>query len=134
MGQPRGEPTPLDPNQGGKLCFKCGFPNRSNDDRCMYCKTDLRGEDGFCAWIKQTYYVLLWHRELRQENIGIKKGRSDFFSLKSLGYFVFGVVLSGAGFFLFIEAVDRSSFPNAIISVLLLLYGFFTVKTLMTRN
>ena len=100
----------------------------------MYCKANLREEGGFFTWIKQTYYVLLWRREFRQKKIGRKKNHSEFLPLKSLGYFVIGMVLIGVGLFLFIEAVDNSSFSNAIISVLLLLYGSFAIKALLKRD
>tara|TARA_Y100001960_G_C14626145_1_gene803294 strand:- start:223 stop:630 length:408 start_codon:yes stop_codon:yes gene_type:complete len=134
MEQNQREPTPLNPNQKGKLCFKCGFPNRSTDLRCVYCEVSLEEPSGIFSMFQQTYYVLRWRLELKQKREGIKKNRALFYPVKFLGYFILGIVLSGTGLYLMIEAVNSNSFSRAIISVLLLLYGLFTLKGLIFRQ
>ena len=134
MENPQKEPTPLNQTQDSKLCLNCGFPNRLNDVRCLYCDTSLIDDGGLISWLRQTYYVLRWRWDLKQKRERVKHPKSFSPPLKSLGYLVLGAILSGAGLFLFIEAINRSSFSNAIISVLLLLYGFFTLKALINQR
>ena len=131
MEEPKKEPTPLNQNQDSKLCLSCGFPNFPNDVRCMYCNTSLVDDGRLISWLRQTYHVLRWRWDLKQKRGAVNRQSRTFSSLKAVGYFVLGAILSGVGLFLFIAAVNQSSFSNAIISVLLLLYGFFTLKSLL---
>lgn len=130
MRDPKKEQTQLNQSQNNKICLNCGFPNRPVDVRCMYCQTSLVDEDGLISWLKQTYYILRWRWDLKLKREDNRRHGQTFFSLKSLGYFVLGMILSGTGLFMFVEAINRNSFSNAIISILLLIYGFFTLKAL----
>ena len=133
MEEPQKEPTSLNQNQDSKLCLSCGFPNLANDVRCMYCKTNLVNDGSLISWFRQTYYILRWRWDLKQKRKGFSR-QSQTFSLKGTGYFILGATLSGVGLSLFIEAVERNSFSKAIISFLLLLYGFFTLKALIDQR
>ena len=130
MEDPSKEPIPLNQRQDFTLCLNCGFPNHNSASRCTYCNTSLNKSAGIIPWIRQTYLILKWRWELR------KKRPNDENSIlvfsKKLGFLILGIGLSGFGCYLFADSLSRSSFSTAIISILLLLYGFFTLKNLFS--
>ena len=117
-----------------KLCLNCGFPNRESDKKCMYCKTSIIEETDLISWLQQTFYILRWRRELKQNHTGVanETTRSLVF-LKFLVFLIVGVVLSGSGFYFFQRAVTESSFSTALIAFLLIFYGVLTLKSSFTR-
>lgn len=133
MEKPRKEPILLNERHNYKLCLNCGFPNRNSDANCMYCSTSLLEDKGLIAWMKKTYYVLRWRQQLkqRQEKHGVAS--KDSF-LKGIGFFFLGALLSGVGAYLMSMAMAERSFSNAIIALLFLFYGFFTIKTLLFKK
>ncbi|PIQ97511.1 MAG: hypothetical protein COV67_03870 [Nitrospinae bacterium CG11_big_fil_rev_8_21_14_0_20_56_8] len=134
MNKPEKEPTLLNRNQDVKLCLNCGFPNRSADTTCMYCKTSLVEDSGLVAWARHTFYVLKWRWQLNQRREASGRPGSGLPVLKGLGYFLVGVGFSGAGIYLFTGAIDENSFTNFVIALLLFLYGGFILKTLLTAT
>ena len=131
MDAPKKEPALIRNKPEVKLCLNCGFPNRESDKSCMYCKTSMLEEPGLIPWIRQTYYILRWRRQLKQrrENVGGTSG-SNLPPLNLLGYFIIGAILCGAGLYLFASAIAENSFSSGLIAVLLLFYGIFTLKSL----
>lgn len=136
MDEPKNEPLPLNQRQDFKVCLNCGFPNRNSDRHCMYCNTSLELDSGLFSWLRQTYYVLRWRWELKKkgEAVPSEKGRGLAFSFKVLAFLFLGAALSGVGIYLFIYSIEKSSFFNCILSILFLLYGFYTLKTLFARR
>ena len=135
MDKPKKEPALLRHELETKLCLNCGFPNRESDKRCMYCKNSMLEETGLVSWVQQTYYILRWRWQLKQrrEKIGSTSG-SNLPPLNLLGYFIIGVMLCGAGLYLFASAVTENSFSSGLIAVLLLFYGIFTFKSLFIEK
>ena len=135
MEKPKKEPALLRHKLETKLCLNCGFPNRESDKSCMYCKTSMLEEPGLIPWIRQTYYILRWRRQLKQrrENVGGTSG-SNLPPLNLLGYFIIGAILCGAGLYLFASAIAENSFSSGLIAVLLLFYGIFTLKSLFVKT
>ena len=129
MDDPKKEPTPLNERQDFKLCLNCGFPNRPKDTQCMYCHTSIKDDGGVFSWLQQMYYVLKWRWDLKQKRNPLGQG-PNYSLIKSIGFFILGAVLSGSGVILFVDSVSRNTFSNAIIAILLLLYGVYTLKTL----
>jgi ribosomal protein L40E len=132
MDQPEKESILVHKDVNHSLCVKCGFPNRPTDKNCQYCHTSIAQEPGLGAWLKQTFYVLRWRWQLNQKRDNLNKTSKSVF-LKSLGYFLIGVVLSGIGIYIFTLSVAQNSFTNGLIAILFLLYGGFTLKTLFTK-
>ena len=120
-------------DKDSKLCLNCGFPNRLTDTHCMYCQTSLVEDGGFFAWIRQTYYILIWRWQLKQKRNDIEK-TSNITLLKASGYFLLGAFLSIIGVYIFIQAVGSHSFSKGLIAALFLCYGVFTLKTLFTQK
>ena len=135
MDKPKKDQALLRHRLETKLCLKCGFPNRESDKRCMYCKTSMLEESGLISWIRQTYYILRWHRQLKQKwkKVNTTSG-SNLLSLNLLGYFGIGTALVGAGLYLFVGAITENSFSSGLIAVLLLFYGVFTLKSLFVKT
>jgi len=132
MDKPKKE-TVVKPDSDSKLCLNCGFPNRNSDSHCMYCQQSLVEDSGFFSWLRQTYYVIRWRWQLKQKREGVSKpSRLSF--LRAVGYFVFGVVLSGVGIYVFTTAIDTTSFSKGLIAILFLLYGGFIFKSLFNKN
>ena len=134
MSDHKKEPMILNVNQDTKLCLNCGFPNRNSDTRCMYCRTSLAEDGGLINWIRQTYFVLKWRWQLKQKRDGIEKSVAKTPFYRTAGYFFLGLVLSGIGFFVFTGAVGQNSFSSVLIALLLIGYGFFTLKTLISNK
>ena len=132
MDQPEKESTLIRKDENHCLCLNCGFPNRSTDKNCQYCRTSIAQESGLGSWIRQTFYILRWRWQLNQKRDNLNKTSKSVF-LKSLGYFLIGVVLSGLGIYIFTLSVAQNSFTNGLIAILFLLYGGFTLKTLFTK-
>lgn len=130
MDKPKKEPIVLHHNSDAKLCLNCGFPNRSTDSQCMYCKTGFVEDEGLLSWVRNTFYILKWRWQLKKRKDTLKT--ASVFS--SLGYFVLGVLLSGAGLYLFTSAVTENSFSSGIIAVFFLFYGMFTLKALYSKK
>lgn len=134
MDKPQKEPTPLNQRQDLKVCLSCGYPNRTTDSRCMYCSASLKEGGSLLSWFRHTYYVLRWRWELKQKRENLAKASRPALSLKTAGFFILGALLGFAGMYLFIDAIAEKSFSDGIIALLLLLYGFFTLKTLIVRR
>ena len=132
MDKPKKE-TLLNQNPDSKICLNCGFPNRTTDSNCMYCRTSLIADSGLISWCRQTYYILRWRWQLkrRRHMLDLAPQRSIF---KSVGYFSLGALLSGAGVYLFTTAVSENSFTSGMIAILFLFYGFFTIKALLSKK
>lgn len=125
--------TLLNQKTDGNICLNCGFPNRVADLHCMYCRSSLAKDSGLLNWFRQTYYVLRWRWELKQKREKVNwPARPSFF--KGIGFFLLGAVLSGAGVFLFVEAIGRNSFSKGLIAILFLFYGVFTLKGVFTKQ
>ena len=134
MNEPKKEPIALSGNQDTKLCLNCGFPNRNTDSQCMYCRTNLKEDGGLINWMRQTYYVLRWRWQLKQKRQGIETPESKTPFYRTAGYFFLGLVLSGAGVFVFTSAVGQNSFSSGLIALFLIGYGVFTLKTLIQNK
>ena len=132
MEKPKKESLLVHDSKNYGLCLNCGFPIRSTDKNCQYCRAGIVQEPGLLSWIRQTYYVLRWRWQLNQKRDNLDRTPSSFF-LKALGYFMIGAALSGAGIYIFTLSVAQNSFTNGLIAVLFLLYGAFTLKTLFTK-
>ena len=135
MDRPKKEPPLSHQRSEPKLCLNCGFPNRESDKRCMYCNTSVLEGQGLFSWVRQTYYILRWRRQLKQRRgkVDVTFG-SNLPPLNLLGYFVVGAILCGAGLYLFASAVAGNSFSSGLIAVLLLFYGIFTLKSLFIEK
>ena len=131
MDKPKKEPTLLKPNQDSKLCLNCGFPNRNTDAQCMYCQTSLVEDGGLFNWLRQTYYVLRWRWQLKQKRDTLESNPPLY---RSFGFFVVGVILSGMGIFVFTSAISQNSFSSGLIALVLVGYGFVTLKTLFSNK
>lgn len=133
MDKPKKEPIALRHKQEHKLCLNCGFPNRPSDTRCMYCNASIAEDKGLISWLRHTYYVLRWRWQLKykRENLD-HRPRKKVFSF--VGYFMIGLVLTLAGAYFFITSLADSSFSSGLIAALLLLYGFFTFKSLFSQK
>ena len=133
MAKPKKEPIVLRHQQEQKLCLNCGFPNRPSDTRCMYCNANVAEDKGLMAWFRHTYYVLRWRWQLKH-----KREKLDHQPRKKIfrfaGYFLIGLVLTLAGAYFFITSLTDNSFTSGLIAVLLLLYGFFTFKSLFSQK
>ncbi len=135
MGKPKKEPISLNPqNQQHRLCLNCGFPNRQSDTTCMYCHTSLAEETGLIPWLRQTWYILRWRWQLKQKRQSLHNEKPEMGLMRHLGFFVLGVLLSAVGIYFFTHALTQSSFSNALIAVLFLLYGVLTLKGLFSKK
>ncbi|OGW14823.1 MAG: hypothetical protein A3K09_02490 [Nitrospinae bacterium RIFCSPLOWO2_12_FULL_47_7] len=133
MDKPRKEPILLNERQNYKLCLNCGFPNRNGDSKCMYCNTSVVEDKGLVSWLSQTYYILRWRWQLKQKRNNLRFS-SHISLLKGVGFFFFGALLSGVGAYLLSMAVTEGSFSNGLVALIFLLYGFFTIKTLLFKK
>ena len=131
MDDSRKEPVAINEKQDLKLCLNCGFPNRNTDSHCMYCRTSLKADGGLLNWIRQTYYILKWRRQLKHKQVEVNKSSSKKPFYRTAGYFFLGLVLSGVGIFIFTRAVGQNSFSSSLIAVFLIGYGVITLKTLI---
>jgi hypothetical protein len=130
MDEPSKEQVPLNKREDFTLCLSCGFPNHNSVARCMYCNTNLTKSTGLFSWFRQTFLILKWRWELKKER---PKGENTLLLfLKKLGYLLLGMGFSGFGCYFFIDSISNNSFSTAIISVLFLLYGFYTLKNLFS--
>ena len=135
MDEQKKEPTPLNQRQDFKVCLNCGFPNRNDDAQCMYCNTNLIEDNGLISWLRQTYYILKWRRQLKQKKEKVVRSRPTGVSnLKKAGFLVLGLLLTGIGAYFFTVAVSKSSFSKAILAILFLFYGIFTFRSLYTKG
>ena len=134
MKDPKKEPTAIIGNQDLKLCLNCGFPNRNTDSQCMYCRTSLKEDDGLINWLRQTYYVLRWRWELKQKHKVFEKSKTKMPFYRTAWYFFLGLILSGAGIFVFTSAVGQNSFSSGLIALFLVGYGVFTLKSLIFKK
>ena len=133
MAKPKKEPIVLRHQQEQKLCLNCGFPNRPSDKHCMYCNASVEEDKGLIAWFRHTYYVLRWRWQLKNKREKlVPQPRKKVF--RFAGYFMIGLVLTLAGTYFFITSLADNSFTNGLIAALLLLYGFFTFKSLFSQK
>jgi hypothetical protein len=130
MDEPSKEQIPLNKREDFTLCLNCGFPNHNSVKRCMYCNTNLTKSSGLFSWFRQTFLILKWRWELKKERS--KDENPLLLFSKKLGYLILGMGFSGFGCYLFVDSIANNSFSTAIISMLLLLYGFFTLKNLFS--
>ena len=133
MDKPKKEPIVLRHKQEQKLCLNCGFPNRPSDTHCMYCNANVAEDKGLIAWFRHTYYVLRWRWQLKHKREKLNQGPRKKV-LRFAGYFMIGLVLTLAGAYFFVTSLSENSFTNGLIAVLLLLYGFFTFKSLFSQK
>ncbi len=99
----------------------------------MYCHTSLLEDAGLLSWIRQTYYILRWRWQLKQKRENLNRtSKSSFF--KAMGYFSVGLVLSVAGVYFFTSSISENSFSSAIVALLLICYGFFTLRSLFSKK
>ena len=131
MDKPKKEPVILNQTQDSKLCLNCGFPNRNTDSQCMYCRTSLTTDNGLFNWICQTYYILRWRWELKQERNSREK---KLLIYRSFVFFILGVTLSVTGIFVFISSISQNSFSNGLIALLLIGYGCVTLKKIFSSD
>ncbi len=133
MDKPKKEPIALRHRQDHKLCLNCGFPNRPSDTQCMFCNTSLVDDKGLLSWFRQTYYVLRWRWQLKnkQDNLDHQPRKKIF---QFLGYFMIGLILSLTGAYFFYTSLADHSFSKGLIAAFLLLYGFFTFKSLFSQK
>ena len=134
MGDSKKDPITLSENQDSKLCLNCGFPNRNTDSNCMYCRTSLIEDKGLLNWVRQTYYILRWRRQLKQKQSEIEKHESKTPFYRTAAYFFLGLLLSGMGIFVFTSAVGQNSFSSGLIAFFLIGYGVLTLKTLISKQ
>jgi hypothetical protein len=134
MDKPKKNPILLNQKQDYKLCLNCGFPNRNSDTRCMYCNASLVEDTGLAAWMRQTYYILRWRWQLRRRRSSLGHTQRQYSLLKSLGFFMVGLVLSGFGVYIFTQAIAEQSFANGLIAFFFLIYGFITLRYLLFRK
>jgi hypothetical protein len=133
MDKPKKEPITLRHKQEQKLCLNCGFPNRPSDTRCMYCSASVEEDKGLFSWLRHTYYVLRWRWQLKHKRENLDhQPRKKIFSF--FGYFMIGLILTLAGAYFFITSLAESSLTSGLIATLLLLYGFFTFKSLFSQK
>lgn len=136
MDKPKKEPIALHQKQDYRLCLNCGFPNRHADSTCMYCNTSMVEDTGLWSWLRQTYYVLRWRWQLKQkrDNLSLSNQKSQMSATKGFGYFALGMILSGSGLYIFTLSITENSISNALIAILLILYGFFTLKAFLSKK
>ena len=133
MDKPKKEPIALRHRQEQKLCLNCGFPNRFSDTRCMYCNASVAENKGLIPWVRHTYYVLRWRWQLKHKRDNLDhQPRKKFF--RFFGYFMIGLVLTLGGAYFFVTSLAENSFSSGLIAALLLLYGFFTFKSLFSQK
>lgn len=130
MDEQSKEQISLNKREDFNLCLNCGFPNHNSVTRCMYCNTNITKSNGIFSWFRQIFLILKLRWELKKE--GPKDENPLLLFLKKLGYLILGMGFSGFGFYLFIDSISSNSFSTALISILLLLYGFFTLKNLFS--
>ena len=133
MDKPRKEPIALRNRQDYRLCLNCGFPNRQSDTHCMYCNTSLVEDTGFFSWLRQSYYILRWRYQIRQKRENLKSGGGMSW-MRGLGFFSLGILLSFAGVYVFTLSITEHSFTRSLIALVLLGYGFFTLRSLFSRK
>ncbi len=135
MDKPKKEPILISHRQDYRLCLNCGFPNRNSDAHCMYCNAGLVEETGLFSWVKQTYYILRWRWQLKQHREKRHSSGQERLPLwKGASFFLLGAGLSATGVYLFALALAEKSFSNGLMSVLFFFYGFFTIKTLLSKK
>jgi hypothetical protein len=134
MEDPKKDHITIIGNQDSKLCLNCGFPNRNKDSHCMYCRTSLKEDGGLINWLRQTYYVVRWRWELKQKREVFEKSKPKTLFFRTAWYFFLGLVLSGAGIFVFTSAVGQNSFSSGLIALFLVGYGVFTLKSLIFKK
>ncbi len=133
MDKPKKEPIALHNRHDYRLCLNCGFPNRQSDSQCMYCNTSLVEDSGFFSWLRQSYYILRWRYQLRQKRENLKSPNTLNW-IRGLGYFALGLLLSFTGVYIFTLSITEQSFTRSMIALLLLGYGFFTLRGLFARK
>ena len=88
MDKPEKDPALFRHKLETKLCLNCGFPNRESDKRCMYCNASILEEVGLFSWVRQTYYILRWRRQLKQRRKKVDgTSETNLPNLNLLGYF-----------------------------------------------
>lgn len=125
-------------NQSNMLsCPKCNFPVRSDDTKCMYCKTSLKptGWRLYYYYFSRYFQQMLWRQRLKKRKSG--RGKQKIKSAEFLKYIAFlglGVFLTLVGGYLFIVSMLSNNFSNWIISLLFLVYGIYTLKTIFYKK
>ena len=135
MDKPKKESALIGHKLEEKLCLNCGFPNRESDKHCMYCKISLLEVTGLFSWIRETYYIILWRRQLRLRNknvLGISGKNLRLLIL--FGYLIVGLFLVVAGIYLFFNALSDNSFSSGLIAILFFFYGIASLKSILVKN
>ena len=136
MDEPK-EPLSINNETNMLSCPKCNFPVRSEDTKCMYCKTPLQptGWKLYYYYFQRYFQQMLWRQRLKRRKSG--RGRQNVKSIQYFKYFALfslGVLLTLGGGYLFIISMLSNDFSNWIISLLFLIYGIYTLKTLLFRK
>lgn len=113
-----------------KLCPSCGFPNKDTDTKCCYCETPVNQPASLPPgqWVKWFFSHLKWKWKLKRPSA---KGSG---TLGAVFTFIAGLALCLAGVAIFTFAIFAKSFSKCILSLVFLLYGFFTLKNLFKRS
>ena len=131
------EPLSINNQPNMLSCPKCNFPVRYEDTKCMFCKTSLQptGWRLYYHYFRRYFQQMLWRQRLKRRKGG--RGRQKIQSAKYFKYFAFlclGAFLTLIGGYLFIVSMLSNNFSNWIISLLFLIYGIYTLKTLLYRK
>lgn len=116
-------------------CPKCDFPVRSEDTKCMFCKTSLQptGWKLYYYFFRRYFQQMLWRQRLKRK----RSGRQSVKPAQCFKYFAFlglGIFLTLIGGYLFFVSMLSNNFSNWIISLLFLFYGIYTLKILLYRK
>ncbi|MBI3814524.1 MAG: hypothetical protein HY279_08685 [Nitrospinae bacterium] len=119
--------NPTDIDKKILLCWKCGFPNKIGDTRCMFCRVPL--EMGQNLFSRLEIFL-----DRKKEKINLwRKGellnahrRSN--NTKRFIPLIIGAILFSIGCYLFVAAVFTTSFTKWLIAILFLIYGIFSMR------
>ncbi len=113
-----------------KLCPSCGFPGKATDSKCLYCQTSMQSPASLPPgeWLKWYFARLQWKwkkkKYLKKAPDTLGKGITT----------LVGFALCIIGGFLLTLSITTSSFSNCIIALFFLLYGVFTLKSVLPKK
>ena len=112
-----------------RSCHNCGFPLRSDDKVCMFCRTKIQPtEEGFFRLLIRYFQQFQWGLPLNR-----KFGLRILPYLKYFAFLTVGILLTLVGGYMFYISTLTKSFSNWIISLLFLLPGIYTLKNLFRK-
>ncbi len=112
-----------------RSCHNCGFPLRSDDKVCMFCRAQLQPtEEGYLHLIFRYFQQFQWGLRLNR-----KTGLRFIPYLKYFAFLGVGILLTLVGGYMFYISTLTKSFSNCMISLLFLLPGIYTLKTLYRK-